>query len=384
MPQYKTFNVKRYLLAIEFLILWWSSLVYAADIDFRVNTSASYDSNIFRSATAPKEDTYFTLATKIALKLPFNKVYFSSSSRVALEQHVNQIDANLQELMFSGLGRYNSSHYLSFGLQDDLIISERLKSAERLTDVIKLRQFVDNRFLSTLKYKLKGGVLATSLKYANAVRDYRYTEKDDWIAHTGQLQVEYSFGHKTSTQASFGLVRKVYEADMDYISIPVIVSLKRRLSSKFDASFSLGLESRRYSEVCQDCDWDEPTVSLDITGGFTPKTNSRLLLQRKVHDSDVATGYAFVSTVGDVALALNLSNAAQLILQGLYSRNGYIQIERTDNVFAGRGAIQYSLSKWGAVVLGYGYEQRTSSVPDSDYRQHTVDLYYITFGASRL
>ena len=374
---------KRYLLAIEFLILWWSSVAYAADIDFQANISAGYDSNVSRSATAPREDTYFTLAPKLSLELPFNKAYFSSSSRVALEQHVNQTDANLQELVFSGLGRYNPSDYLSFGLRDGLIISGRSKSAEELTDVTRKREFVDNRLLSSFKYELRAGTLA-SLEYVNVIRDYRDTEKDDWIKHIGQLQVEYSLGYKTLTQVGFGLIKKGYEADVDYISVPVTALFRRKVSSKFDASFSLGLESRRYNEAHQDRNWDKPTASINITGKFTPKTNSRLLLQRKVYDSDAATGYVFVSTAGDVALVLNLSDAAQLILKGLYSRNAYIRIERTDNVFEGCGAIQYSLSKWGAVVLGYGYEQRTSSVPDSDYKQHTVDLYYTTFGASTL
>jgi|GEM_PF-1669733 len=369
---------KFHLLAVGLLVLWCSSVVYAADIDLEINTSASYDSNVFRSATAPKEDTYFTLAPKIALEIPFNKAYFGSSSRIALKEHVSQTDANLQELIFFGLGRCNPSDYVSFGLRDDLIISGRLKSAEKLTDVTRKREFLDNRLLSALKYELRGGVLATSLEYANTIRNYRDIGKDDWTAHTGQLQIEYSFGYKTSTQVGFGLVRKLYEADVDYISIPVTASLKRKLSSKLDASFSLGLESRRYNEAYQDRNWDRPTASLDITGRFTSKTNSRLLLQRRVYDSDVAIGYAFVSTAGEVALVLDLCDArAQLILQGLYSRNGYIQIERTDNVFAGRGAIQYSLSRWGALVLGYGHERRTSGVPNNDYRKHTIDLYYV-------
>ncbi len=154
-------------------------------------------------------------------------------------------------------------------------------------------------------------------------------------------------------------------------------SLKRKLSDKVEATLSMGFEGRRYNEIVQDRDWNEPTVSLDITGDLGPKTRSRLLLRRRVYDSDIATGYAFVSTSPDFSLTLKLSDAAQLTLQGLYSRNSYVQIDRTDDVFGGRGSIRYALSRWGAVILGYGYERRNSSVLNNDYQQHKMELSYV-------
>jgi len=364
---------KLYLFALGLLVLWWSSVVYAADINFAVNTGVSYDSNVFRADTAKNKGVYFTLAPKVDFKLPFNKAYFSLTSRTALDYYLRHTDANLQELIFSGLGRYELSDYLSFGLQDSLIISGRLKSADRLTDVTRRREFMDNRFSSSLKYELKGGALA-SLQYANIVRNYKHAEKGDWIRHAGQLQIQYPFGYKTSTQVVFGLTRKGYNADVDYISIPMTISLKRKLSYKLGASFSLGLEGRRYDEAHRARNVGGLTMSIDITGKFAPNTTSRLGLQRKVRDSDVATGYAFVSKGGDIALILNLGGAAQLILQGLYSRNSYIQLKRTDNLFEGRGAIRYSPFKWGAVALGYGYEKGTSSVQGQDYQRHGMDV----------
>ena len=368
---------KFYLAAIELLILWYVGVVHAGDINFEVNTTASYDSNIHRATTAPKEDTYFTLAPRAILKLPFDKVYFGSDIRVAMEQHVSETNANLQELVFSGLGRYNPSDYMSFGLRDELVVSGRSKSVEKLADATRSRKFVDNRLLSGVKHELKGGTLVTSLEYTSIIRNYRYTERDDWVSHSGQLSVEYFIGHRTSSQMVFGLRRKLYEVDVDYISVPIAIMLKRELSSKLDTKLSLGIESRRYNGVHQDRDSDKPSVSLDIVGRFTPKTSSRLLLQRRVYDSDIATGYAFVSTAADVALALSPSDAAELTVQGLYSRNSYIQTRGTDNVFGGRGTVRHSLSRWGAVLFSYGYEGRISSVPDNDYQQHVIELSYI-------
>jgi hypothetical protein len=316
------------------------------------------------------------MVPEAALELPFNKAYFSSSARVALEQHLIQRRSNVQELVFSGLGRYNPLDYVSFVLQDDLIISERLESAEKLTDMNRKRDYRDNRFFSSFKYDLRGNSWV-SLEYTNAIRDYRSTGEDDWISHVGQLQIGFSFGHKTSTQVGFGLIRKAYEAGVYYTSIPSTVSLKRKLSSKLDAGFLLGSESRRYNESRQDRDLGKPILGLDIAGRFTRKIDSTLSLWRRIYDSDFAAGYAFVSKGADVSLVLSLSDTAQLILQGLYSRNGYIEIERTDEVFGGRGAIQYGLSRWGLVVLAYGYEQRVSIFPDSYYKQHKVDLNYV-------
>jgi hypothetical protein len=365
------------LLAVGLLTLWQSIIAYAAEVELEVNTGATYDTNVSRSVTDPRRDTYFTMAPRLALKLPFNKAYFSSDVRAAAEQHVRYANANLQELVFSGLGRYNTSDYMSFGLQDRLIISGRLKSAEKLTDVTRWRQFVDNSFLFVLKRDLEGGILTTSLEYENIIRDYSGTEKDDWMLHNGRLHIEYFFGNRTSTQVEFGLIRKFYKVDVHYISIPLIASLKRKLSSKVDGNLLLGFEARRYDEICDYLNWDKLTTSLEIKGEFTAKTSSTLLLQRKVHDSDLIAGRSFVSTAVDVAVAFNLSYNTQLVLQGLYSKNSYILFERRDNVFGGRGTIEYRLSRWGAIVLGYGHERRTSNVLTRDYKQHTVDLYYV-------
>lgn len=365
------------LVTIGLLVLCPGSIAYAADLDLEVNTGITYGSNVIRAATDPEDDIYITMAPKLAFKLPFNKLYFSSSSRAALEQHVSQTNENLQELVFSGLARYDPSDHMSFGLQDDLAISGRLRSAEGFTDVTRYREFVDNKFSSSFRYKWKEDALTASLGYGNTIRHYTHTEKDDWIAHTGRLQVGYCFGHKTSTQVSFGLTRKVYQADIDYINIPILASFKRKLSSKLDATFSLGLESRGYSKPYEDRNLRELAAILELERGLTSKTASKLRLHYKTYDSDFATGYALVSKAGDVRLALDLRHKDQLVLEGFYTRNDYIRLKRKDNFFKGYVQMRHRFLEWGDVVVAYGYEKRTSSVLGGGYQQHVIDVYYI-------
>ncbi len=149
------------------------------------------------------------------------------------------------------------------------------------------------------------------------------------------------------------------------------------LSNKFVAELLLGFEGRRYDEIFAERDLNEPTVRLDITGNLTEKTSSRLVLHRRMYDSDSLTGYAFGNTAVDLSLALTLSDKVRLTLQGLYSRNDYERLAREDDVYGGRGRIKYRLSRWGEIVLGYGHERRNSSVPNNDYRQHKVELFYV-------
>ncbi len=364
-------------LAVGLLILSWCSIAHAAEFDLEVNTGGNFDSNVYRTTIDTENDAYFTLSPRAVLKLPLNKAYFSSDVRASVEQHVNISEANLQELAFSGIGRYNFSDYVSLGLEDRIIISDRLQAAEKLSDTTDYREFVDNRFSSALKYELKAGILAVSLGYVNVIRNYSDAEVDDWVTHAGQVQAEYFIGHRTSALLDVGLIKKLYEIDVDYISVPVTAGLKRKLSDKFAATVSMGFEGRRYNEIIKARDWNKPTVSLDVTGDLGPKTRSRLLIRRRIYDSDVETGYAFVSTAPDFSLTLSLTDAAQLTLQGIYSRNSYVQIDRTDDVFGGRGSIRYTLSRWGAVILGYGYERRNSSVLNNDYQQHKMELSYV-------
>lgn len=367
---------KRYYLAVGFLVLCCVSVINAADVDIEVNTGATYDTNVHRAMT-PVGDTYLTLAPKIALKMPLNKLYFGSGMRASMEQHVNMTTANLQEVAFSGIGRFSPSDYKSFGLFDEVVISDRLNSVEKLTDVTNKREFLDNRFLSAFKYHLGRGIWVASLEYASVIRDYRDSEIDDWIVHSMKSQIECSLGHRTSVQFESGIMKKTFEMGATYISIPVTASLKRKLGSKIDAIFSLGLESRGYNEIYRDRNLDEPTASLSITRPFTPNTSSRLSVDRRIYDSDYATGYSFVSTAGDIEMVLNLSSSARLTLQGLYSKNDYAELERIDHVFGGRGELKYIISKWGSVILGYNREWRHSVDPVNDYGKHMIDLSYV-------
>ena len=372
--------LKLCLCAIQLLILLSGSVIYAADIDFRVSSGVGYDSNVFRSATEPEKDVRLRLVPKLALTLPLYKTYFAISSSSVLERYVNRTDADLVELVFSGVGRYSLSDHISFSLQDNLIVSDRLKLAETLTDLPRRREFVSNRISSDFRHELREDVLTLSLRYTNSIRDYLDSEADDWVLHSGQLRAEYFIGYKTSAQLSFGMAGKGYEADVDYFSVPVTASLRRKLSNKLDAGFSLGLESRRYDEPHEDRNWDEPNISLNITGRFTPKTVSSLKLQRRVHDSDFAVGNTLVSKAGTITLALNLSEAAQLLLEGLYSRNDYMRLPWTSSVYEGNVTLQYRLVKWGAIAIGYGYEKWTSTflgILGYDYDKHVLDISYV-------
>ena len=379
MPVVAYINFKLCLSATAILILCLAGFAHAADIDLEISTGVGYDSNVFRSAADPEQDAYLKLAPEITLVLPFYRAFFGLSSRGNIQQNLNQTDANLQELILSGYGLYKLSDHIQFRLQDKLVISELLKSAEELTDVPGRRKFTSNRLSSDLRHELKEGVLSLSLAYSNDFRNYTGTE-EDWISHAGQLQVEYFLGYKTSTQLTFGLTRKLYETDIDYLSFPITASLKRKLSNKLDASFSLGLKNRRYSGSYEGRNWDEPSVSLAITGRFTPKTASALVFQREVYDSDFALGNAFISKAGILSLALKLNRATQLTLAGLYSRNDYTLFKWTSDVYEGRVAIKYRLFRRGAVALRYGYEKWNTNFLDIlgyDYDKHVADLSYV-------
>lgn len=373
--------LRRCLSAIQLLILSSGSILYAADVDFRISSGVGYDSNVFRSATDPEQDLYLRLTPKLALIMPFYRTYFALNSRAVLEQHMNRTGANLLELVLSGVGRYKLSNHISFMLQDQIIVSDRLRAAEILTDVPIRREFVSNRISSSLRHELRTDVLAISLGYANSIRYYRdEQEGDDWVLHSGEFRIDYSVGHKTSTRLIFSMVKKDYEVDVGYLSFPVTASLRRRLSNKFAAGLSLGVDNRRYSESHEERDWDEPNVSLDITGSLTPKTASSLKLQRKVYDSDFAVGYTYISKAAILTLVLNLSDAAQLSLSGLYSRNEYMRFRWTSDVYEGRAKIQYRLVKWGAIAMGYGHENWSSKfldTPGYDYNKHLIDLSYV-------
>lgn len=374
-PMYKSS-----LFVVGLLILCQGS-VMSAEVEFTVITGAGH-SKIAYPYTSTERNTYIVLTPSVVLRFPFNRAFFSSSARTSLAKYTNERYSSLQNSSFSGLGSYNLSDRMVVGLQDDLFVSGRLRimenlTAENLTDLISRGEYVYNNFSSGLEYRLGEGNLTTSLKYSNIMRDYRYTEENDWTTHVGQLVLSYLLGNKISTQMGLVLTRRIHETQIDYISVPVAASLNQKLGSKFNASLSVGLENRRYNEFQQDRYWTRPTLSLNVTGKFSHKTDSRLLLQRRIYDSDTVAGYALLSTTGDIMLALDMGRTGYLSLHGLYSRNIYLQTKWMYRVLGGHIAISRIFPKIGAIGLDYGYERRSLSVLKDYYRHHRVSLNHI-------
>ncbi len=369
---------------IFFLAIWLVSLnsvciLHAAEFDVEVNTGATYDSNVERSFINPKSDVYFTFAPRASMELPVNKLYFNSGIRGAIEKHIEDMDSDLQELVFSGLGRYTSNSHVSVGLKNDMAVSGRLRTAERLSDYTYPREFFGNNINVAFKYGFKGGKLPLSIDYTNVIRNYLGSEIDDWIANYGNLSVGYQLGHKTLAQFGIGLARKGYYGDNSYLSFPINALVKRDFTDNLDATFNLGIESRRYSYLNGNPNWKRPIVSLLIKNKFTQKTGARLLLQYRVYDSDIElyTGYAFTSAAVDTSMSLKISKNIKLVLDGFYSKNNYIKMDRNDDVLSSHMQFQYRLPKWGSLALGYGIGWRSSNITRSDYQQHMADLYFL-------
>lgn len=376
----KDFSPKRCLLVVFLIIFWSVSALYAAEMDFSVSSGLGYDSNVLRSSTDQEHDLYFKLAPKLALIMPLYRTYFDISSSGLLEQHVNRKDANLLELIFSGRGRYNLLDHVSFGLNDEFIISDRLRSAEQLTDFARRREFISNRISTDLQQAFRDDSLTMSLGYSNSIRDYQDNSNDNWMAHKGQFRIKSALGYKTSVELNVGLIEKDYEADVNYLSIPVSASFGRQLSNKFTVSCSFGMENRKYNESYQDHNWNEPVISFSITGNLTPKTASRLTLQRRAYDSDFSVGQTFISKAAILLLALRLSDATSLNVEGLYTRNDYTLFKWTSDIYSGSAKIQYRLVKRGAISLSYGYEKWESNFLDIlnyGYDKHVVDISYV-------
>lgn len=182
----------------------------AAEVDFEINTGLNYDTNINHSLYDPDEGAYLTISPKAVLRLPFNRAFFSSGIRAGWEQHLDKKDANMQELILSGTAGFDLTDHISFNFSDNLDISERLNSLNESTDMYVWVEFTDNRFTPSIKYQSRGRALTTYLAYTNVLRDYREESMDDWTSHSGNIQMNYSFGYKTSAELSVGLGKKSY------------------------------------------------------------------------------------------------------------------------------------------------------------------------------
>ena len=367
--------LKYYSFAMGILVLLWCSAGHAAEFSLETNLGSSYETNVFREPI-DVDDIFFTLAPKAVLKMPMNKVYSSLGLRGVIEQHVKEDKANLQEVVLSGLGRYDRSELTSFSLRDEIIVSGRLRSNDKFSDRIKKREFTDNRFAAGLQRDFRSGDVMTSLGYTNSIRDYKHTNNDDWLGHAGQLQVKYRLGYKTSVALGFGMSKKSYESGDNYTGFSVVSSLERKLSNRFRTALSLGMEGREYNdEDLGSFSWRTPSASLSIIGRLAHKTTSALVLQHRVFDSDMFTGDAFESTAADLSLTLGLVDATQLKIEGLYSRNKYRKATRSDDFLAGYAGLRYEFT-WGVMTARYGYERRDSDNV-FDYQQHTFELYYL-------
>lgn len=376
-------SIKGFKFGAIFTFFFFSLCLYNisfAVIDFNLSANSGYY-RIYPYDAPPDNFTYFSLKPGVSLNLPLNKLTFNSNANASLSQYSGESLSTLQSLDLFAKSKYRATDRVLFQIQNRLTFSGTLRANEELTEenlayVTGLRDYLNNLFSSNADFRLKHN-LSLSLGYSNTIRDYRDSEKNDWMLNSGKFQFTYSAKDKLSSQIGLIISRKSFGEHLDYINVPVSLSLKQKFGDRIDTSISAGMYNVSYiSSQAKYNRWSKPTFNLNIVGNITPKTNINLSLIRSAYDSESANSYSMTRTGGYLSLNIRFIKGIQTSFQGLYSRNSFIQIDRTYSNIGGRCSIQYKFTRLGTLAFNYGYDKRFSDISENYYRDHTAFLNY--------
>lgn len=363
-----------------FLFFLHTYNVSFAKIDFSLSTNSGYY-RIYPYDAPPDNFTYFSLKPGISFNLLLNRLSFNSNANASLSQYSGESLSTLQNLNLSALSKYKFTDRTSFQIQDRLTFSGTLRANEDLTEenliyVIGSRNYLNNLFISNFDFRFKHN-LSLSVGYNNIIRDYRDSEKYDWLLNSGSLRVSYLLKDKLTTQVGFIITRKAFDKYIDYINIPISLSFKQKLGDKINTNTSVGLYNVNYmSSQVNYNRWSKPVFNFNVVGNITPKANINLSLVRSTYDSESADSYSIVRTGGYLSLNMRFIKGFQTSFQGLFAENNFIQINRSYNTIGGRFAVQYKFTRLGTLAVNYGYDKRISDISESYYKDHTVFLNY--------
>ncbi len=376
----KNYKLKFSLIILVFLLFFHTYNISLADLGFNLSLSSGYY-KIYPYDAPTENYTYFSLKPGLSLNLSGNRLIFNSFTNASLSGYSGESLSTLQNLNLSASSKYKFTDRTLFQIQDRLSFSGTLRSNEDLTEenlvyVIGARNYLNNMFTSNFDLRFKYN-LSLSIGYNNTIRDYRDSEKYDWLLNSGSLRVSYLLKDKLTTQVGFIITRKAFDKHIDYINIPISISFKQKLGNRINASTSIGLYNVSYiSSQVNYNRWSKPVLNFNVVGNITPKANLNLSIVRSAYDSESANSYSVVRTGGYLSLNMRLIKGFQTSFQGLFAKNNFIQINRSYNTIGGRCAVQYKFTRLGTLAVNYGYDRRISDISESYYRDHTAFLNY--------
>jgi hypothetical protein len=159
-------------------------------------------------------------------------------------------------------------------------------------------------------------------------------------------------------------------------------------TEKLTGTAKAGYETREFADGVGGA--SSPVVSIGLTEAFTEKSTLRLTYTRQTYVSTEFLRSQFTADVVDLAFTQWIGNDGRFkgTVGGYYNRDTYDgaqpavggPVERADDLWRAYLTLNYDLSRWSSLLLGYEFEKFSSSHPGViDYHANRVTLT-VAFG----
>lgn len=291
-------------------------------------------------------------------------------------------DLNTTNGRLEGLARYNMKNGLALQALDRFSRdNDRFDIGSRI-DRSTQRKFYSNLLELTADWEISERLRAKAT-YGNFYLDYD-DDIDSWLNRQDNGVNLYGYLNYTDKSAFFinyNYIDVSYDEDLfqrDNEQHFIYVGWDWASTEKTDLLVKLGYQKKNYDDnsVFTE-DPDEFAFELQAEHDFTPKTKLLTVISRKMEETDsyVASGKTVLALWIRFSHEFSDRLSAQVDLK--YENADYdqiIPIDREDDEYFFRPAVQYIFNDWFMAELAYSYDTRDSSDDLFDFDTNTLYL----------
>lgn len=367
------------------------------DLHPYLNTSVTYDDNVYVRNVNKKEDVYFLISPGLLVQRSKGDNLLELEYRADLYRYIDTAgDNNVNDHNLRGAAHLNTDGRLWMKL-DDLARDGHEPRSEAVAVAAALNRYYSNDVTAEAGYELTKK-LGLSLAYENYYVDY-YNEdevnnpvdyrdrSDNGVALTAKYQVMPKT--KVLVQGTF---KDIYHTDnnpadtlapqLNSREYWAMTGVTWDITDKSTGVIKGGYEWKNFKSDAVN-DFSTPVFLVSLNHRFTPKTSVTVEGSRQAYETDDPETDFYTSTKGAVKLGWKPAGKIEVSPFFSFSNNRYagdtavtptLSVRRLENVYTYGLDVAYNMNKWIAFTLGYNHNQKVSTIKTFDYTQNTVSF----------
>jgi len=334
-----------------------------------------YTDNVYATSILQRQDTITTTVLGLKLQRPVRMHYLEAEYNTALDRHDTYVEDNTQDQTLRGLAKLNIMSDFTLQAKDDYVRGHEPRGSSSTGFIEK---FDRNAAGGSVAYKL-ADISKLQVDYMATKHEFLSSKFRNRNEQLVQGYVYFRFLPKTSAFLEYDINNFNFDKDapnLDSRARSWLGGVTWEVSEQLKGTVKGGYHMKKFDDAAI-APYDTWVASLDINHAFSDYTSLKLIGERKVNETSLATANFFQTTGGFAEFSHFLTRSVGVTLNGSYGidkyiyQNGSRDLAREDVAVSGGIGFKYLPSDMIEAAINYGHRTRNSTQNDVDYDENS-------------